>query len=245
MTIFRQIYIGVDPAVGEEQRNDCTAIIAGMTFSEKIAGRYTNKVYILPEFINKRMNFRDAIEAILEEHALIKRTYNIPEYQITILIENGGQQKSFYDQLCGECSFSPKYIKLVPTQGIDKRSRIAAACSYMQSKRVFLPKDRMDNLESQLLYFGAEKHDDLADAFAMVVNEAMRDIPLTMGVATADFFGENRKQKRFFAHGQWHDGDPNEYYRRMKEIQDAKDKFYNDRIIAGLHINSASSIWLD
>lgn len=228
MTNFRKIYIGVDPAVGEEQRHDCTAIVAGMLFSEKVADRYINKVYILPKFINKRMDFGTAIDAMLKMHEHIKQTYNATDSQIKVLIENGGQQKAFYDQLSKECSFPPKYIEQVGTKGVDKRSRIAAACSFLQSKRVWLPKTGMEELVNQLLYFGAEKHDDLADAFAMVVNEAMADKPKEMGVIAGDYYPkESKNQKQFFAHGQMHYGDQEEYYRRIQRMIDKQDEYLN------------------
>lgn len=215
MLKFKKIYISVDPAVGEEQRHDCTAIVVGMAFSEKVAGKYTTKVYVLPKFINARLDFGNAIKAMLDMHEHVKTTYKVSDSQIKILIEQGGQQKAFYDSLKESCPFPPKYIEQVSTKGVDKRSRTAAACSYMQSKRVFLPEKGLEELTMQLLHFGSEKHDDLADSFAMMVNTAMSEKNTEIGMIDGDYFppspegmsGKPKKQQE-------------DYYRKIQDFLD-------------------------
>lgn len=225
---FRKIFIGIDPATGEGQHHDCTAVIAGMVFSERIAGNNVTKVYILPEHINARMGFGEAIQAIIDLHSQIKKTYGRKDHEIQVLFENAGQQKCFYDHFKTVSHLPDKYVELVSTQGIDKRSRIAAACSYMQSNRVLLPEGRMDELENQLLYFPNERHDDMADAFAMVVNKAMSVKIPDIGVANGDFFpNQNKNKEQFFLHGEMRSGNKVEYYKQVQELVDKQNETFN------------------
>jgi len=40
---------------------------------------------------------------------------------------------------------------------------------------VFFPKDASKDLIQQLVYFGVEKHDDLVDAFTIVLHKAIEE----------------------------------------------------------------------
>ena len=228
MLKFRKIYIGVDPATGKGQNHDCTAIIACMVFSERIAGNNVTKVYILPEHVNARMDFGEVVQATIDLHTKIKQTYGRKDHEIQVLFENAGQQKCFYDHFKAVSRLPDRYIELVSTQGIDKRSRIAAACSYMQSNRVLLPEKGMDELVNQLLYFPHERFDDFADVFAMVVNKAMSVKIVDVGVATLAYYpNQNRNKEQFFAHGQMRYGNKEEYFEKLQEFEDKQNEMFN------------------
>jgi predicted phage terminase large subunit-like protein len=57
----------------------------------------------------------------------------------------------------------------VKCHGQDKRSSLTATSDYVFSGKVLFPTNGADDLVRQLVGFGIEKHDDLADAFAFVI----------------------------------------------------------------------------
>jgi len=227
--ILKYAYIAVDPATSENTKNDCTAIVTGMLFAEQTADGWVNKIYILPYYVNKHMGFGDAIQAIIDIHTKIKTNYQLPGYKIKILIENAGQQRVFRDHLRQVSNFSPRYIELVTTGGQDKRSRIASACGYVQSQRVLFPEKGMEPLITQLLGFGHERFDDLADAFAMLVNTAMEQVHRQMGAGSADWKvavktdlnNPNQQVQGWYdGLGEWHQGTKIDHYRNLQNFLD-------------------------
>ncbi len=59
----------------------------------------------------------------------------------------------------------------VPTRGMDKRSRLLAISQYLENGQIFFPRHGAEALICQLLGFGAERYDDLVDAFTIVIGE--------------------------------------------------------------------------
>jgi len=53
--------------------------------------------------------------------------------------------------------------------GMDKRSRLAMTTDAIRTAKVLFPRQGAEELIAQLLGFGVEKHDDLADAFSTLV----------------------------------------------------------------------------
>jgi hypothetical protein len=51
----------------------------------------------------------------------------------------------------------------------NKGERLGIAGYYMQSGRVYFPESGVDELTSQLINFGHQNHDDLADSFSQLV----------------------------------------------------------------------------
>ena len=52
----------------------------------------------------------------------------------------------------------------------DKRTRISLTSTMIKSGLIKFPKKGCEDLINQLVRFGVEKHDDLADAFSLVIN---------------------------------------------------------------------------
>lgn len=55
----------------------------------------------------------------------------------------------------------------------DKRSRLITLSDMIKRGKVKFPKHGAEALISQIVGFGVEKHDDLADAFTLVMHRAI------------------------------------------------------------------------
>ncbi len=156
------ILVGVDLAISERDTADYTAIVPVL-----IWGRYENmKIYVLPNPINERLSFPDTVEKI-------KFLYETMSNDIAteIAIEDVGYQAAIIQQL-NQVGVPAESFKL---GGGDKRARLASITHYIKSGTVMLPKTGAEQLIMQLIGFGSEKHDDLADALVIAVLKATRD----------------------------------------------------------------------
>jgi predicted phage terminase large subunit-like protein len=157
---YRFSATGVDPAIGEKQNNDCTAIVSGRVYGRK----KTLKIYVLPNPVNERLNSLRAIErikAISENLGNGSRT--------TIWVESVAYQKSIIEQLVSQ-GFPAKEYK---PHGGDKRARLALIAQHVQTGLVLFPRHGAEKLIEQLIGFGSEKHDDLSDAFCILVSSVI------------------------------------------------------------------------
>jgi predicted phage terminase large subunit-like protein len=148
---------GIDPAISEKDNADYTAMVSGKIYGRKKA----LKIYVLPNPVNERMDFPKTIEKI---KSLSKTLGNAH-----VWIENVGYQKSIIDHLKSE-NFPAKEYK---TQGSDKRARLSLVSHHIQSGTVLFPRYGAEKLIEQLVGFGTEKHDDLSDAFCILVWSVM------------------------------------------------------------------------
>lgn len=172
---YRYTITAVDFAISTKSSADCTAMITAHVF-----GHLNDKrIYILPNPINKRLDFPDTVDEIklLSE----QRFYGTKP---TIYIEDVGYQKSIIQQLHKE----GVYVEGFQIQGQDKRSRLSSVTPLVRHGQVLFPKNGVDDLIQQLKYFGSEKHDDLADAFSMLLLKVMdkdyaKPVPITPEIA--------------------------------------------------------------
>ncbi len=148
---------GVDPAISEKDNADYTAMVSGKIYGRKKA----LKIYVLPNPVNERMDFPKTIEKI---KSLSKHLGNAH-----VWIENVGYQKSIIDHLKSE-NFPAKEYR---TQGSDKRARLSLVSHHIQSGTVLFPRYGAEKLIEQLVGFGTEKHDDLSDAFCILVSSVV------------------------------------------------------------------------
>ncbi len=148
--------IGIDLAISLRESADCTAMVTAYMFGrgEDLA------VYILPNPINKRMDFPTTVETAIS----LSKTVVHGE-QTKLFVENVGYQQSFIDHL------SSKYIPVegVSPKGQDKRTRLAIVTHIIKQGKVWFPRHGAETLINQLTGFGIERHDDLADAFSLLL----------------------------------------------------------------------------
>lgn len=147
-------HVGVDLAISQKDSADCTAII---TFR---VVKYEGKsyLYVLPNPINRRMDFPTTISTLLAEASRSK--------YMTFYIEKVGYQ-SAVSQVLNQHQITAEGVA---PQG-DKRMRLNLAAQYMEHGRILFPRSGCEELIAQLTGFGIEKHDDLVDALTLTVQQ--------------------------------------------------------------------------
>lgn len=147
---------GIDFAISQKEHADYTAIVTA-----KVIGRNENlQVYILPNIVNKRMTS----EEISQQVKLVSST----SQNSKIYLEDNGFQRIFID------IFKKHYLKAEGVTSVtDKFSRLSAVSLLLESGKVFFPRTGAKELIQQLVGFGREKHDDLADAFSLLLGQVL------------------------------------------------------------------------
>jgi predicted phage terminase large subunit-like protein len=133
--------------------------------SAMVFGHQENlKIYILPNPVNERLSFPDTVERVKEiSKALGNGVYT------RVFIEEVNYQKSLVQQL---------EVQNVPAEGVkvagqDKRARLTVATHLIPKGKVLFPNKGAERLIEQLVGFGIERHDDLADAFSILLTKIM------------------------------------------------------------------------
>jgi predicted phage terminase large subunit-like protein len=155
-------FVGIDPAGSDDENADYTAMITASVF-----GRGEEmKIYIHANPINKRLRFNE-----IRDRAILLSKTSGASYPATIIVEGAGIQK-WLTQGLEDAGIPVKEFKVA---GLTKRERLIIAASLVQAGKVFLPKNEVKDLRLQILGFGIERHDDLVDAFTMLILEIMKD----------------------------------------------------------------------
>ncbi len=149
---------GIDLALVKKDSADFTAMV-----SARIIVR-DNKptIYILPHPINKRLEFPEQRQTAMN---LVDTSGDSYHY---LFIESYGMQGALVQELT-DLGYKAEGATLPGSK--DERLRFAS--THVQNGTVRFPKKGCEDLLRQLLYFGVEKHDDLADAFAILVTKVM------------------------------------------------------------------------
>lgn len=160
---------GIDLAISEKDTADYTAMVSACVY-----GTGNNlRIYILPNPVNERLDFPKTVERIEELHQSIR---SIAYHRI--YIEEVGYQTSLIHQL------RTKGITAegVNPHGSDKRSRLAFTGDHIYVGKIFFPAKGAERLIGQLVNFGTEKHDDLADAFSILIFKVIERNRFTPGM---------------------------------------------------------------
>lgn len=177
---YRYTVIGVDLAISKKQTADYTAIVVA-----KVYGEFENRrILICPYPINERLSSLETRQRILELHDdLIKNKHHVR----SIYIEDVGYQGSLVEDL--------RRIHQLPVEGIkpigDKEARLKATVHLIQDGCIRFPANGAENLIRQLTGFGSEKHDDLVDAFSLVILQIIEDRSGPLHVTTGDIYNIN------------------------------------------------------
>ncbi|OGB74496.1 hypothetical protein A2V68_02675 [candidate division Kazan bacterium RBG_13_50_9] len=157
---FNYIAIVVDPAVSTKEQADKTAILCGAVF-----GREANlQVYILPEpeIVNAKLDLPtalDKLEAI--HHYWISRGR-----AVRIWVEGNGFQQGLIQSL------DHRNISVIPVNHTgDKRTRIVNAGPAIRNGTILFPQGYETEMVNQLIGYGRERYDDMADAVAMLAEQ--------------------------------------------------------------------------
>lgn len=163
---FRNVAIAVDLAVSEKESADYTAVVVG-----HVHGYGKNmRVYIQPNPLNLRTPFPAQVEMI---KALVATQKDQFHQRVKIYVEDVAYQKAMV-QMLQSGRFD---VEGVPTGKSDKSARLRLATPFLKNGQILFPESGCEELIMQLIGFGKEKHDDLADAFAMLVLKVIEGNP--------------------------------------------------------------------
>lgn len=159
---FRFVAIGIDLAISLGSRADFTAMVIASVFGYDM----DLKIYIHSYPINKRLSFPDTVEEIKRLYAslgvgIIKRLF----------IEEVAYQEAVTQELVRQ-NYPAEGVKVM---GSDKRQRLIVTTHLIKSGKILFPKKGCEELISQLVGFGYEAHDDLADAFAILIQKVLEE----------------------------------------------------------------------
>ena len=159
---FRFAGIGIDLAISLKDSADYTAMVTAYMFGEE----ENMRVYILPNPINKRMDFATGLET-----AIALSNTVVHGEKTTLFIENVGYQEAFIQYLASKNI----PVEGVPVHGQDKRTRLALITHLLKQGRILFPREGAEDLINQLTGFGLERHDDLADAFSLIMHKVLQE----------------------------------------------------------------------
>ena len=156
---YRGTYAGADLAISEKDSADYTAVVSAHIYSrcEKM------RIYILPNPIVQKLNFPAQVELLKN----IKNT-TMPKRSDILFVESVAYQEAL-----------PQMLEMqgVAAQAVkpraDKRTRLALTSTAIKSGIIKFPRKGCEELIQQLVGFGVEKYDDLADAFSLLINSTM------------------------------------------------------------------------
>jgi len=172
---FRYHATGIDLAISKNNTADLTAMVSAMVYwyGQNI------KIYILPHPINLRINFPETVDKAKEISLSLGKGH-----PTILFIEEVSYQAALIQELLRE-GFKAVGVK---PQGQDKRQRLTLTTPYIKNKNILFPKKGCETLIDQLVNFGYEKHDDLADAFSILIHSIIK-INSRPRVVTGDILG--------------------------------------------------------
>ena len=163
----RLIAVGTDLAISLGKTADFTAII----FAYVTGYGKDLKVYILSQMVNKRISFTETVNELKRIEATLFLRF---KRHARIYVEKISYQESLSQQLVVEGLFAEP----VAIGNMDKRARLNLASPYISSAKVLFPNRGAEEVISQIVNFGIEKHDDLADALTIMILKIIEgDVP--------------------------------------------------------------------
>ncbi len=157
---WKRALIGTYLAISQKASADYTALVSGL-----ISGYGDDfRIYILPNAIQRRMDFQDTLIEIKTMHDSIQH-YG----KVIILVEGVGYQQVVAEQLNNE-----RYGAESISVSSDKRARLMSISNLVISGKVLFPEKGCEELIANLVGFGKEKHDDFADAFSILARRAIQ-----------------------------------------------------------------------
>lgn len=156
---YRGTYAGVDLAISAKDSADFTTIVSAHVYSR----REKMRIYILPNPIQQKLNFPAQVDLMKN----FKST-NMPRSSDTLFVESVAYQEAL-PQMLELHGITAEAIK---PKG-DKRTRLSLTSTAIKSGIIKFPKQGCEDLIEQLVGFGVEKHDDLADAFSLLINATL------------------------------------------------------------------------
>ncbi len=152
---------GVDLAISQRTNADYTAMVSGELYGRGKKAR----LYILPFPVNARLTFPQTIAKMKEISTKLGEGH-----QSRLFIEDVAYQSAAPQQMRED----GYYAEGVKVSG-DKRERLALLTHLIADGKVLFPRQGCEALITQLIGFGIEKHDDLADAFTILLQKVWEE----------------------------------------------------------------------
>jgi predicted phage terminase large subunit-like protein len=181
-------FLSVDLAISQSATADYTAIIIIHVFGYKPEDR---RYYIDKKFINKKITHLATLDTIA---ALYEAVNADSKQEPIVLVEQVQYQAAVIEQL-NDRDIKSKGIKIHN----DKRARLQLASSLFEQGMVYFPKDRnVAPIIQQLVGFGVEKHDDLADAVSMGLNYIQTNVKWAVTFGFGFIGGDDDEMHHFY-----------------------------------------------
>ncbi|MBP9697728.1 MAG: phage terminase large subunit [Candidatus Moranbacteria bacterium] len=163
-----EVRIGVDLAISKKDTADYTAMVPAWLYGD---GKDL-RIYILPQVVNRKMDFPETVELC---KAIDNSYFQENDRHPAFVIEDVAYQKSLPQQLISE---GIRDVRTTRPGNQDKRTRLILTAYAVKSGKVLFPRQGCEELINQIVHFGVESHDDLADAFSNVVLNTLEDPPI-------------------------------------------------------------------
>lgn len=148
---------GIDLAISKDDKADFTAVVSGPVYKNED----DYHIFIDPHPTNLRLNFRETIEFL--------ENFNKDYPETHLFVESTGYQRSLVEQLKEEGVNAHE----VQVGGMSKQERLALVVRWIKRGLIHFPQHGSTDLINQIVNFGAEKYDDLVDAFTLLILQVM------------------------------------------------------------------------
>lgn len=160
---YRHTLIGVDLASSKALTADYTAMVA-----VEVYGRGKNlRAFVLPNPLNQRLSPLETTEAAKYLAARMRKNWKKPRFYV----EEVGYQVAATQAMKQE-GLDATGAKV---HGASKRDRLRAVSYLVESGKVTFPRQGAELLITQITGLGTETKDDLADAFAIALQQIVED----------------------------------------------------------------------
>lgn len=164
---------GIDLAISQREAADYTAMVSAVVYTKIEWDRHGNhyhgdyKIYVLPAVTNAHLT----LNGIIDRTRLTEQMFKRKDQPYHCYVEDVGMQRAIIEAM----ENAHMRITGVKTDGMDKRSRLMIAARQLEIGKVYFPRTGAEDTLRQIVGFGAERHDDLADAFSTLVRQAVFD----------------------------------------------------------------------
>ncbi len=160
---------GIDLAISEKATADFTSLV-----SAKVIGSGDNfEVYILPNPVNARLKFTEILERAEDICKVHDGRFSNKFYVEDTMLQG------YVTQQLRERNIDAVGVKI---RGKDKRERLELAANKVYQSKVYFPRNGCEELIKQLVDFGRTRHDDMADAFSILILGLIEKLPSNCGV---------------------------------------------------------------
>jgi predicted phage terminase large subunit-like protein len=156
-----RVAVAVDLAISQAQSADNRAIV---TVGKGVDGKF----YVL-RCTTGRWSFNETLDVINREYKSAVASF--PDCTVQLGVEDVAFQRSAIEEIQRRFSLPVEPIK----QTTDKRSRLETLSPYFEQAQILFPEVGTEELETELLGFGVEPHDDTVDALEMAMRLLIDD----------------------------------------------------------------------